>query len=456
MAVTLLLAQAAAFNKQRFKQGQATFHRVQDVETLVVDVKSALASFKHVLNKLVPTTIQSVLEQSIPPTLRTILGDTISPTLCNVLDGTFSEFTSRFESVGGEVIREVKATLESQQAAIATDYASVRSSLQEVLAWLGTLDKVGNSLPPDHPGYGGAGDLNRSHSPHSECGGDRDPNVSSPHVWCGMEGPTPLAANMDPSSPSAGPSDPRESSMPSFGCPPYWGWEFLAGQAACQRQHGYNDDQIHVDTQAAHQRQHGYNNNQLHVDTHTRKVQGGKIVSPRSADHAWYARKQNKSHFDLAGLTSVEYHLDEDSVDLLTEKIIHNCGYKSIHVDHPEDILLCFNEIILIHKIVVQGWRNPWMQFIYIRKSAHGFSTSSQSGCCWCCKILQRAPEDFHALPAPTDAFWFGLLGIWFWGIMSPWFGYHQVCCNIICMDRCVASDPTIIVCRRQIRHLLC
>jgi hypothetical protein len=134
VAVTLLLAQAAAFNKQRFKQGQATFHRVQDVETLVVDVKSALASFKHVLNKLVPTTIQSVLEQSIPPTLRTILGDTISPTLCNVLDGTFSEFTSRFESVGGEVIREVKATLESQQAAIATDYASVRSSLQEVLA----------------------------------------------------------------------------------------------------------------------------------------------------------------------------------------------------------------------------------------------------------------------------------------------------------------------------------
>jgi hypothetical protein len=65
----------------------------------------------------------------------------------------------------------------------------------------------------------------------------------------------------------------------------------------------------------------------------------------------------------LAGLASAEYHIDEDSVDVLTEKIIHNCGYKSIHADHPDDILLCFNEIILIHKVVVQGWHNPWMQF---------------------------------------------------------------------------------------------
>ncbi len=50
-------------------------------------------------------------------------------------------------------------------------------------------------------------------------------------------------------------------------------------------------------------------------------------------------------------------------MDVLTEKIIHNCGYKSIHADHLEDILLCFNKIILIHRIVVQGWRNPWTQF---------------------------------------------------------------------------------------------
>ncbi len=88
-------------------------------------ISHLLTTSTRAFNELVPTTIQSVLEQSIPPTLRTILGDTISLMLCNVLDGTFSEFTLRYESVGGEVIREVKATLESQQAALAMDYVLV-------------------------------------------------------------------------------------------------------------------------------------------------------------------------------------------------------------------------------------------------------------------------------------------------------------------------------------------
>ncbi len=249
--MTSLLAQVAAFNRQRFKQGQAIFHRVQDVENLVADVKAASATSTCAFDESGPTTIQSVLEQSIPPTLRTILGDTISPTLRNVLDGTFSKFTLRYESVGGEVIHEVKATLESQQAALATDYALMQSSLQEVLAQLRTLDQMDDSLPPDHPGSGVAWDLNRLNSTRSEHGGDRNPTVSSPHVRLGTEGPTPLAANIDPSSPSAGPSGPRESSTPPYGCPPTWGQEFLAEQAACQRQHGYDDNQLHVDTQAA-------------------------------------------------------------------------------------------------------------------------------------------------------------------------------------------------------------
>jgi hypothetical protein len=99
------------------------------------------------------------------------------------------------------------------------------------------------------------------------------------------------------------------------------------------------------------------------VDTSERKSQGGKIVSPRSIDRARYARQKNKSRFDSAGLAHADYHIGEDGVEVLTEWIIPNCGYKSIHVDHPDDILLCFNEIILIHKVVVQGWRNPRTQF---------------------------------------------------------------------------------------------
>jgi hypothetical protein len=50
-----------------------------------------------------------------------------------------------------------------------------------------------------------------------------------------------------------------------------------------------------------------------------------------------------------------------------------------------QDILLCFNEIILIHKVVVQGWRNPRTHFCgpvvkyILEKSAPCFPASSYS-----------------------------------------------------------------------------
>jgi hypothetical protein len=113
-AMKSLLAQAVLFNKQQFKQGQAAFHRVQDVENLVTDFKLASATVTHALEESVPKTLQSVIEQNTPPTLQTILGEMISPTLRNVLEGTFTKFTLRYESVGGAVIREVQATLELQ------------------------------------------------------------------------------------------------------------------------------------------------------------------------------------------------------------------------------------------------------------------------------------------------------------------------------------------------------
>jgi hypothetical protein len=110
------------------------------MENLFADFKSVLATVTHALEESVPKTLQSVLEQSIPPTLQMILGETISPMLRNILDGTFSEFTSRYDSVGGAVVREVKATLEMQQESFATDYSLVQSSLQEVLAHLCALE----------------------------------------------------------------------------------------------------------------------------------------------------------------------------------------------------------------------------------------------------------------------------------------------------------------------------
>jgi hypothetical protein len=154
-AMKMLSAQVVAFNKQRFKQGQVAFHKVQDVRNLIADFKSALAMVTRTLEESVPKTLQSVLEQSIPPTLQMILGEIISSMLCNVHDGTFSEFTSRYDLVGGAVVRKVKATLEMQQESFATDYSLVQSSLQEVLACLRALDQTLDSSPPDHPGSRG-------------------------------------------------------------------------------------------------------------------------------------------------------------------------------------------------------------------------------------------------------------------------------------------------------------
>jgi hypothetical protein len=261
--VQALSAQAVTHNEARFRQGQVAFHRVQDVENLVADFKSASAMVTRTLEDSVPTTLQSVLEQTIPPTLQTTLDDTISPMLQNVLNGTFSEFTSRYESVGDKMVRKVKTTLEKQWESLTMDYSLVQASLQEVLARLCTLERTYNSSPQDRPGSEGARYLNWSHPTRSDHGGDRVPNVSSPHVQFRPEGTSPLAANIDHSPTLEGEPSPRGSSTPFPCCPPTWGpqWQEDQDRKAAGCHHGYKDSQ-------------------LHVDTSDWKAQGGMIVSP--------------------------------------------------------------------------------------------------------------------------------------------------------------------------------
>ena len=69
------------------------------------------------------------------------------------------------------------------------------------------------------------------------------------------------------------------------------------------------------------------------------------------------------NRFDLAGLADTGYHIGDDGVALLNEMIISNCGYQSFHVDHPEDVLLCFQEIVNLHRLVVQTWTNTRTHF---------------------------------------------------------------------------------------------
>ncbi len=153
--VQLLLVQAVLHNNQRHHQGQAAFHRVQDVENLVADFKGASATVTRALEESVPTSLKSVLGQTLPPTLQMILEDKISPTLQHVLGGTFSEFTSRYEMAGDKMVRKIRTTLASQREALTMDYSLVQASLQEVLTHLRTLDCTDDPSPPDRSDHGG-------------------------------------------------------------------------------------------------------------------------------------------------------------------------------------------------------------------------------------------------------------------------------------------------------------
>jgi hypothetical protein len=85
---------------------------------------------------------------------------------------------------------------------------------------------------------------------------------------------------------------------------------------------------------------------------------GGPIVSPRASDRERLARDLKLSCYDIALLATANYHGREDGVQKLTEQYIHDCGYSSILPESPEDILICYWDLIMLHCKVVNGWIN--------------------------------------------------------------------------------------------------
>jgi predicted nucleic acid-binding Zn-ribbon protein len=75
--VQSLSTQAVSHHDKLHRQGQAAFHRVQEVENLVADFKSTSATIIDALDKSVPKYIKSAIMQTLPPTLQTVLGETI-------------------------------------------------------------------------------------------------------------------------------------------------------------------------------------------------------------------------------------------------------------------------------------------------------------------------------------------------------------------------------------------
>ena len=91
----------------------------------------------------------------------------------------------------------------------------------------------------------------------------------------------------------------------------------------------------------------------------THRVVGGPIVSPRHSDRAIHARSMGASRFDIIRLATPEYHIDMDGNDTLTEDILQDCGYSTIKAT-VDDVMVCYNDIILVHHKVMELWYNAY------------------------------------------------------------------------------------------------
>jgi hypothetical protein len=86
-------------------------------------------------------------------------------------------------------------------------------------------------------------------------------------------------------------------------------------------------------------------------------VVGGAIVSPCHSDRAMHARTLGASHFDIIKLATKEYHVGMDGISTLSKKLIQECGYGTVKAT-MEDVVVCFNDIIMVHHRVRELWCN--------------------------------------------------------------------------------------------------
>jgi hypothetical protein len=274
---------------------KSSFDRMKYLEKTFAGVPERITTH---LDVQLPTILTDVVGKAITPTLAVVLTESLPPTMALVLEGSFSDFQTRFDAaVGADSTIHVRNLLEAATDSRVKEHMAVMTAIKGIDQRLSVLDELiatsdasAESLRPDA--------------------------VPSP-------GPTPAPPR----------ADPRPAGAAYMPVPPTWG-------------HGF---QPSVTAPAPAPPPSG-----LRVDTSPLPILGGKIKTPRSTDPARRARTMKTSRFDLAGLADTGYHIGDFGVDTLTELIISNCGYQTFHVDHPEDVLLCFQEIINFHRVVVQ------------------------------------------------------------------------------------------------------
>jgi len=98
-----------------------------------------------------------------------------------------------------------------------------------------------------------------------------------------------------------------------------------------------------------------------HTSMHNQQphIVGGAIVSPQHSDRAIYARTLGTSRFNVIRLVTEEYHVGMDGCATLTEDVLQDCRYTQIKAS-VEDVVICYNGIILVHNKVRELWYNAY------------------------------------------------------------------------------------------------
>jgi hypothetical protein len=312
------------------------------------------------LEDRLPAILTDVVGKALAPALTTVLTECLPSSMTAVLEGSLADFQSHFGAGGGaDLTLRVRELLEAAAVLHISDHLAVMTAIDGIDACLSVLNDTIASSDASHP----------------------------------VNKPTPPVAT-------------RLAGSVHLPIPPDWGHNFQPS--------AYAPPSPVPPTAPSPSMVQG-----LRVDMAHAGKPGGRIKTPLSLDPDRHARNMKTNRFDLAGLANSGYHIGDDGVALLNERIISNCGYQSFHVDHPEDVLLCFQEIVNLHSLVVQTWTNtrthffsPVVEYI-IEKALPVFPCLRDSDVSGTVQGLRRAPKDFDAIPPSTYAIGFHLPSFW-------------------------------------------
>jgi hypothetical protein len=83
---------------------------------------------------------------------------------------------------------------------------------------------------------------------------------------------------------------------------------------------------------------------------HDEELSGGRITSPRNADHRRQTMMNKVNPLDIERLRDTHYHGGNDGFVPLTMTVVHRCGYTEVNTT---DVITSYQTIVLVHEFVL-------------------------------------------------------------------------------------------------------